>query len=130
MASPTQTRRNILVIEDDDVAREGLAGLLRHEGYEVATLVNGKQGLDYLRAGPRPDLIFLDMLLPVLDGWKFLEALEHWSKPLDVPIVIATGTILTPEWAAQHGCAGFLRKPIEPDRLLEQTKRLLAEPQV
>jgi CheY-like chemotaxis protein len=128
MAAPRQTRRNILVIEDDDIAREGLAQILRHEGYDVATLTNGKQGLDYLRAGPRPDLIFLDMLLPVLDGWKFLEALEHWSKPLNVPIVVATGTILTPEWAAQHGCAGFLRKPIEPDRLLEQTKRLLAEP--
>jgi CheY-like chemotaxis protein len=121
----SHTPPTILVIEDNDTAREGLAAILRKEGYSVALLTNGKQALDYLRHGNRPDLILLDMLLPVLDGWKLLDELEHWSKPVKAPIVVMTGTILTPEWAAQRGCAGFLRKPIEPSRLMEVVTRFV-----
>jgi CheY-like chemotaxis protein len=119
------TTPSILIIEDNDLAREGLATILREEGYGPTLLANGRQALDYLRCGNRPDLILLDMLLPVLDGWKFLDELEHWSKPVNAPIVVMTGTILTPEWAAQRGCAGFLRKPIEAGRLMEVVKRFV-----
>jgi CheY-like chemotaxis protein len=123
--SPSYTAPTILAVEDNESAGEGLATVLRREGYNVALLTNGKQALDYLRHGNRPDLILLDMLLPVLDGWKFLDEIEHWSKPPNVPVIVMTGTILTPEWAAQRGCAGFLRKPIEADRLIEVVKRFV-----
>lgn len=119
-------QKTILVIEDSAAARDGLTAVLRHAGYDVYALGDGKQGLDFIRSRHRPDLILLDMLLPVLDGWKFLEELEQWSRPPKVPIVVTTGTILTAEWAAQRGCAGFLRKPIDETQLLAVVERCLA----
>jgi CheY-like chemotaxis protein len=63
----------LLIVEDNDVTREGLATLLRREGFTVELAAHGRQALDYLNTGARPDVILLDMLLPVLDGWHFLE---------------------------------------------------------
>ena len=95
------------------------------KAFPVVALENGKQGLDHLRVSQRPDVILLDMLLPILDGWKFLEELKHWSKPVNVPIIVSTGTNLTREWAESHGCAGFLHKPIDPADLLAEVKGCL-----
>ena len=81
-----------------------------------------------MRAGPPPGLVLLDMLMPVLDGWHFLERLRRQGpRPLP-PIVIATGTNLTREWAEDHGCKGFVRKPIEPTSLLAEVRRCLGQP--
>ncbi|HWG45696.1 MAG TPA: response regulator [Gemmataceae bacterium] len=113
-------RAMILVVEDNDTCREGLAVLLRGEGYEVIPLRHGQEALDYLEGAPTPDLILLDMLMPVLDGWNFLKRLR-----LPVPVIIATGTILTPECAASHGCVGFLRKPIGAEALFTEVRRCL-----
>jgi CheY-like chemotaxis protein len=112
----------ILVVEDNDLSREGLTVALRKEGYAVVPVRHGQEALDYLKAGPTPDLILLDMLLPVLDGWHFLQKVS----PPSVPIIIATGTILTREWATTHGCAGFLRKPIATEDLLAEVHDCLA----
>ena len=117
--------RLILVVEDNDVAREGLAVVLRREGYGVLTAANGEEALSHLRAGPRPDLILLDMLMPVLDGWHFLERLKREGPESPVPIIITTSTILSPEWALANGCQGFLHKPIEGQTLLEEVRRCL-----
>src|SRR5262245_63909690 len=67
----------ILVAEDNEVAREGLAVLLRRAGYQVIPAANGQEALDRLDADTRPDVILLDMLMPVLDGWHFLERLRQ-----------------------------------------------------
>jgi CheY-like chemotaxis protein len=85
---------------------------LRGEGYKVITLCHGREALDYLEGNAAPDLILLDMLMPVLDGWHFLEQLSRKSFRPPIPVVITTGTILNREWAASHGCVGFLRKPL------------------
>jgi CheY-like chemotaxis protein len=114
------TAKSLLIVEDDDVAREALTALLDQHGYRTTAYPDGRQGLDYLRAGGRPDAILLDMLMPVLDGWRFLEELQKWSEPLSVPVIVTTGTILTREWARQKGCAGFVRKPIDPDMLIAE----------
>lgn len=120
------TGKVILVVEDNDIARVGLSGVLQNAGFAVVPLENGQMALDYLRAGQRPDLILLDMLMPAVDGWKFLKELRDWSKPVNVPIIVTTGTILTKEWAAQHGLAGLLRKPIETADLLADIRRCLS----
>jgi CheY-like chemotaxis protein len=118
----------VLVVEDNEVARQGLAAVLRRDGYEVALAANGEEGLGLLRAGPAPGLILLDMLMPVLDGWHFLERLKRQGpRPLP-PIVITTGTNLTLEWARDHGCQGFVKKPIETAALLAEVRRCLAPP--
>jgi len=115
-------------VEDNEVARQGLAAVLRREGYRVTLAGNGQQALDCLDAGPTPDLILLNMVMPVLDGWHFLERLKGEGRTPPIPIVIATATTsLTREWAKDHGCQGFLRKPIEADGLLEEVRRCLGQ---
>jgi CheY-like chemotaxis protein len=125
MPTAVHAGATVLIIEDNADARKALATLLVDAGYRVVEVENGKQGLDYLRIS-RPDLVILDMLLPVLDGWKFLEQLQHWSKPPTMPIIVSTGTNLTREWAESHGCAGFLRKPIDRSTLLTEVRRCLS----
>jgi two-component system NtrC family response regulator len=85
---------------------------------------NGAEALRLLRAGPPPDLILLDMLMPVPDGWHFLERLrQERARP---PVVVTTAAaIISREWAQAHGCAGLIRKPIETEQLLEEVRRCL-----
>jgi two-component system, chemotaxis family, chemotaxis protein CheY len=115
----------VLVVEDNESWREWLAVVLRRGGYRVLLAANGEEALDHLRDGPRPDLILLDMLMPVLDGWHFLEHLKREGPQPSAPIIIVTSTILTREWAEDHGCCGFVRKPIEAEPLLEEVRRCL-----
>jgi CheY-like chemotaxis protein len=110
----------ILLVEDNDLCRRELNDILGREGYEVVPLCHGQEALDYLENNSAPDLILLDMLMPVLDGWHFLKRLQ-----MPVPVIIVTGTVLTREWAGSHGCAGFLRKPIGEEDLLAEVRRCL-----
>jgi len=114
----------ILVVEDDAVQREGLAVLLREEGYTVFTAVDGQEALHSLGNDPTPDLILLDMLMPVHDGWRFLKE-RTWSPRLaSIPVVIVTSLgNASLEWAASLGAAGFLRKPFDVEPLLTEIRR-------
>jgi CheY-like chemotaxis protein len=125
MASETTVGKTILVAEDNAVAREGLTVLLRQRGFLVIQAEHGEEALNYLRHGPPPDLILLDMLMPILDGWHFLEYLRQIDKAQSIPIIVTTATILTREWAIDHGCAGFVHKPIDINELLEEIRRCL-----
>jgi CheY-like chemotaxis protein len=125
MASPTYTPPTILVVEDEQAARDNLAHILQHASYQPVAVANGREAFDYLHSQRRPDLILLDMLMPGIDGWQFLQMLQDWSKPLGVPIIVTTGTILTREWAQAHGCAGFVKKPIDADQLLAEIRQVL-----
>ncbi len=118
----SSARATILVVEDDDLSREGVATSLRGEGHEVIPLCHGREALDYLEGNAAPNLILLDMLMPVLDGWHFLEQLRRKLFRPPIPVVLTTGTILTREWAASHGCAGCLRKPITAEELLAEVR--------
>jgi CheY-like chemotaxis protein len=122
VAEDARGGRLVLVVEDDDAAREGLADVLRREGYAVATAADGREALDCLHSGPRPDLNLLDMLMPVLDGWQFLRLLRQEGWRPTVPVVVTSGSILTREWAEDYGCQGFLHKPIEPEALLAEVR--------
>jgi CheY-like chemotaxis protein len=118
-------KKTLLIVEDDNIAREGVGLILRREGYDVISASNGEEALACLRSGPRPDLILLDMLLPVLDGWHFLQQIHAGDAP-SIPIIVVTATVLTRQWAEDHGCSGFIRKPIDPDTLLWEIRRCLA----
>jgi CheY-like chemotaxis protein len=116
--------RTLLVVEDNDVAREAVAVVLRRVGYHIVPATNGEEALRLLWGGPRVDLVLLDMLLPVLDGWHVLGRLLQ--EPTRPPVVLTTGAdVLGGEWAEAHGCAGFLRKPFETEELLDQVRRCL-----
>jgi CheY-like chemotaxis protein len=68
------------LVEDDDVTRAGLALVLQNAGYAVLHAANGREALQALRCRPLPDLILLDMVMPVMNGWEFLQA-----RPVEVP---------------------------------------------
>jgi CheY-like chemotaxis protein len=116
--------RPILVVEDNAIAREGLAAVLRGRGYTVATAENGQMALDQLAAGPAPAAILLDMFMPEMDGWHFLDWLKGTGHGA-TPVVITTGSDLTRSWAETHGCAGFLRKPFDVTELFAELVRVI-----
>jgi CheY-like chemotaxis protein len=127
MAAVSEQTKTIMVVEDNAIAREGVEVILRRHGYDVIAFENGLDALNHVAKGAKQDLILLDMVLPLLDGWHFLQRLK--SLPVGAtPVVVTTGTILTREWAAQNGCAGFLRKPIEEDELVDEVDRVLTSP--
>jgi len=108
---------DILVIEDDESIREGMAALLRLEGYEVATAIDGKDGIDKVR-GIRPGLILLDLMMPVMTGWEFLvEHLRH-AESRRIPVVVISATPDVREHAASLGIAAWLEKPIDYEQLM------------
>jgi CheY-like chemotaxis protein len=117
--------KTLLVVEDDNIVRQGLALLLRREGYDVIQAADGEEALALLGSGSDPDLILLDMLLPVLDGWHFLQQIDAEGAPA-IPIIVVTSTVLTRQWAEDHGCCGFVKKPIDPQALLGEIHRCLA----
>ena len=119
-----ERNEKLLIVEDEAVAREGLAVILGKEGYKVALAASGQEALDYLDAHPPPDLILLDMFMPALDGWGFLKQL-HGRPAASVPLIVMTAIGLSREWALHHGCAGFVSKPIDLGELLAEIRRCL-----
>jgi CheY-like chemotaxis protein len=84
--------RTILLVDDDEEAIDLLENLLVTHGYAVATAHDGQQALDYLRDNPHPCLILLDLMMPRMSGWEFLERKAHNSKLAALPVVIISGT--------------------------------------
>ncbi len=115
----------LLIVDDSYFSREGLAVVLRRDGYEIVLATNGAEALAILGA-IRPDLILLDMLMPILDGWQVLRQLKARNFP-PVPIILMTATGLSRQWAEDHGCCGFISKPIVPNEVLKEIRRCLEE---
>jgi CheY-like chemotaxis protein len=116
----------VLVVEDYADTREALRFVLSDAGYDVVLAANGQEALDYLRNHPSPAVILLDMLMPVLDGWQFLDQLviRGWSRP---PIIIVTAVqAISPDWAEDHSCDGWLKKPVSMPELLGDIRRVVA----
>ena len=113
----------ILVVDDDPSIRDVVASLLELEGHEVSTASNGLEALRDVERQP-PDLIVLDMRMPVMDGWTFVRELHR--RGLHVPILVLTATQDAHLWAEQVGAEDFLEKPFEISSLLASVERLKA----
>ena len=107
---------NILVVEDNDDVREMMAVTLELEGHEVSTAVNGRDALDKLRAGERPCVILLDLMMPVMNGWEFRNVLERDPILKSVPVVIVSAA--TAELVHNADAAAYLPKPLDMEQLL------------
>jgi CheY-like chemotaxis protein len=123
VAPGTTPAKSLLIIEDNALAREGLGLVLQQRGYQVTLTADGRQALAYFEGGARPDLILLDMLMPDVDGWQFLEKLGRLVPFPSIPLIIMTSTIITRDWALDHGAAGFLKKPFSTEELLAEIER-------
>ena len=117
----------ILLVEDNEMNRDMLSRRLARKGYEVAVAVDGQQGIDMARS-ETPDLILMDMSLPVLDGWEATRQLKAATETKAIPIIALTAHAMVGdrEKAVEAGCDDFDTKPIEFPRLVEKIEALLA----
>ena len=105
-------RANILIVEDDPDILSSLAEAIREEGFEVETAANGYQALTRLESS-QPDLIFLDLMMPLMDGWKFLESAHQRFPEMHAPVVLLSAVHNLTEEARRLGVRAFLSKPFD-----------------
>jgi two-component system cell cycle response regulator DivK len=119
----------LLLVEDNEESREGLSRHLRRKGFEVATAVDGSQALEAARA-ELPDLVLMDMSLPVLDGWEATRQLKADPRTRHVPVIALTAHAMAGdrEKALAAGCDEYDTKPVEFARLLGKIQALLGGP--
>lgn len=106
----------VLIIDDDEDLVEMLRFFLERSGYRVTTAMNGKEGLAAVAASS-PDLILLDMKMPVMDGWTFAKNFHRLYKK-GAPIVVVTAAEDPRQRALEAGAVGWVSKPFEPEELL------------
>jgi len=112
----------VLVIDDDEGIRTALAEILEMSGYSVAVAADGQEGVELLEVGLEPSAIVLDLMMPRMDGWTFLERLRADPRFHDTPVVVASA-------AAGEGPPGAdvcLRKPFDVRQLDREVARLCA----
>jgi signal transduction histidine kinase len=115
--------RTLLVVEDDPDIREALDGLLSTEGFRVAGCSNGREALNWLRASPKPDLILLDLMMPVMDGWQFRVAQKKDPELAAIPVLALSAD--TTAKAVAIDAEAYLKKPVDYDTLIDTIDRLL-----
>lgn len=114
--------KSLLIVEDNEVTREGLATILSRQGYSIRGVATGTEAMEAVRA-EKPDLILLDMLLSGSgdDGWSVLEKLRRNPEWRSIPVVITTGIRIASEaWAVSLGAQAVVQKPIDTDELLQK----------
>ena len=116
----------ILLVEDNQMNRDMLSRRLARKGYEVVVAIDGQQGVEMARS-ETPDLILMDMSLPVLDGWEATRQLKTAPETQAIPIIALTAHAMAGdrERAVEAGCNDYDTKPIELPRLLEKIEALL-----
>jgi CheY-like chemotaxis protein len=114
----TSDRPSVLIVEDDADTLDLIAEVLRDDGYRVASATNGEEALATLRAAPeRPSLILLDLLMPVMNGWQFLEARAAEGVFAEIPVLVLSADPAR-QLAAQRGVVAVISKPFDLGRLL------------
>ena len=124
MLTPTQNsivHCPVLIVEDDADLREMMAQLLTLEGFKAATVSNGREALQYLEGGEAPDVILLDLMMPVMDGWEFRRHQRADPELSRVPVIVLSA--LDQGRATGLDPAAFLKKPLDFDRLLDLVRQ-------
>jgi CheY-like chemotaxis protein len=114
-------KATVLVVDDNADAVEALAQILEYEGFNVVTALDGREALDYLRTSPLPDLILLDLMMPVMDGWQVRRELANTPMLASMPVIVMTALA----GGAQIDADAIIAKPIDLKRLLQVMDELL-----
>jgi CheY-like chemotaxis protein len=122
------TGKKILIVDDSNTNIVLLESLLKRNGYLVFTALNGRQGLDAIR-NMVPDLIILDLKMPDLGGFEFMEVLRSNSEWMDIPVVIlsAISDSDSIKKSLELGAADYLTKPLDPDRVIKLADTILSQ---
>ena len=116
----------ILVVEDDRVVREVVSDALVDAGYAVASAADGADALDQLHDHPA-DAILLDLMMPVMDGWSFLDAISQDADLRSIPVGIMSAVPALHQAAHEQGVHVAVGKPFAMDELIAQVECLLSE---
>ena len=108
----------VLVVEDDKDIRETISLVLEDSGYDVVTAPHGKEALRLLRAGLRPNVMILDLMMPVMSGWELREQMLRDPQIASIRTIVITGDTKSSRCAESLGAVARLAKPFEPDDLL------------
>jgi len=116
----------ILLVEDNEMNRDMLSRRLARSGYEVLIAVQGEEGVALARTAS-PDLVLMDMSLPVLDGWEATRRLKDDPATREIPVIALTAHAMSGdrEKASAAGCDDFDTKPVEYSRLVSKIEGLL-----
>lgn len=116
----------ILLVEDNEMNRDMLSRRLLRNNFEVVMAVNGQEGVDRAKS-EKPDIILMDMSLPVMDGWQATRTIKADDTTRSIPVIALTAHAMESdrEQALQAGCDDFDTKPIELPRLLGKINALL-----
>ncbi|MFO0876420.1 MAG: response regulator [Gemmataceae bacterium] len=117
----------ILLVEDNEMNRDMLSRRLARKGFEVLVAVDGGQGVE-MAVAERPDLILMDMSLPVLNGWEATQKIRATTETARIPVIALTAHAMAgdEQRALEAGCDDYDTKPVELDRLLGKIQALLA----
>jgi len=117
----------VLLVEDNELNRDMLSRRLTRKGYRILCAEDGEQGVELARR-ERPDLILMDMSLPVLDGWEATRRLKAAEDTRTIPVIALTAHAMSgdAERAFAAGCDDFDTKPVDLERLLDKMKNALS----
>jgi CheY-like chemotaxis protein len=114
----------VLIVEDDQDTREMLTSFLQLEGYLTETATNGREALDRLAAGITANVIVLDLMMPVMDGWQFRRRQIEDAQLSKIPTIVVSAA--GRDRMAQISADAYLAKPIDMDELLSRVSQLCA----
>jgi CheY-like chemotaxis protein len=118
----------VLVVEDEFAIAALLEMVLIDEGHHVLTAANGRQGLERLAKGPRPDLVITDYMMPVLDGAGLLRAMREDEAQRDIPCIVMSSMPEANVRERINGYAAFLRKPFDLAAVVQLVATILKTP--
>jgi chemosensory pili system protein ChpA (sensor histidine kinase/response regulator) len=119
--------KKILIVDDDSSMRELLENRLRSNGYDVVEASNGV-GAFVQTIDEKPDLILLDVNMPVMDGYKFVQTIRWREQFKDIPILVVSGRLNTRGLFREMGITHFLSKPFRSEELLEMVEESIKNP--
>jgi len=118
--------QELLIVEDDPALRETLAQVLTDEGYELLSARDGLEAVNFLKKGHRPDVILLDLSMPVVNGWEFRMFQKRDRDLADIPVILITAGGYTQEEVAWLEPSAMLHKPLDLPELLSVIRRYCA----
>jgi CheY-like chemotaxis protein len=121
---PLRTRRRVLVIDDDDAVCEVLREALSEDGYAVATVPHGAAALELVKHH-QPEVILLDLRMPIMDGWSFAEQYRRAAKPA-ASLILLSALKDVEQSAKRLGAVAFIQKPFEIDEVVQLIERCIS----
>ncbi len=116
---------HVLIVEDDDAIRESIVEVLIFAGHSVDAVANGMEALSHLKSKHRkPDLILLDLMMPVMDGWTFMDETSRIADFLSIPIVVISAVVSECRLNAHPSLRGIIQKPIKLDQFLSLVQEI------